>query len=806
MRKKTAVKDLFKSSRSLAFTVVILILVLPCEVSSVDESAGRGDQEVLDMVVADVSVDVLRYLEQAEQEINSHDFRKARKNLEKALSIDSGNEKARKMLAYLDLEEAIEEAIEKAAEKEKPSSFLGWVSSFKKSRPERTKDAREDRKLFDDVDMAIFSERYMLEREKYEARKKEEDVTVRENISGARELLAQGEPEKARIKAYEAWKKIPYDKEVAVLIADINKTSLEFLAPGDPEKARRKAYEAWKKTPYDTEGDVFISDKKRVSLLGPEGLKTDTYEGEDFLDMRLAPDKDPLLKYKEGKSFPDLGPMLMENIRGLYAEDEFDPKDAYPSGRYSVDDCVEVALRLSLRMNFADEQVKLGETRIWELRRKLFPDVALKMEKSFGKIADSTSGAQPGATRHYQGAKYMAEVKHTVFDGFGTYFEIRQAQSNLEIIQNERERIRNEIIEETRKAYYNLDKVKRSLDIQYRTLDRIKELFNIADKGYQKEIIPAVEFLKVKGLYLQTEFQTISSERDIDLAHLVLVQAMNIDPDRGVKIEPLERPKGFLRIGLQNCYNLALANNPDLIIKEKTLEYHDFERKMSKSKGWPKIDFTGNFGKAIENYQPMRSESDWGDPPSDPIRAHRSLEPEWYAGIKGSIPLWGNTFEYNYVREKWATTVSAFRGTESATSYFTLRLLDNLGYFTGVQEARVGFERSKYEYQKAKHDIAMQVKAAYFKYRKSLLQMDVAAAQVEHQKMFVNVLKERQKFGEMDLSRLAEEYVKLGEHEYGIEHGYTDYYTSLLEINRSIGVMEYFDPWKVTLEERNVRK
>jgi len=454
----------------------------------------------------------------------------------------------------------------------------------------------------------------------------------------------------------------------------------------------------------------------------------------------------------------------------------------------------------SQRMKFAEEQVRLGETRIWELRRKLFPDLALKMEKSYGKIADSTAGAQEGATRHYQGEKYMAEVKHTVFDGFGTYNEVRQAQANLEIIKLEKERIRNEIIEETKKAYYNYDKTIKALRIQERIASRIAEIYDIAQKAYEKGALPAVEYLKVKGLNMQAEFQTISSGRDMDLAHLVLTQAMNADPDRPVRIKELEKPEELLRIGLQNCYNLSLANNPDIKIKEKTIEYYNFEREIAKAKGWPKIDFMGNFGKAVENYQPMRYASDWGG--TDPIRAHRDLEPEWYAGIKGSIPFGGSTFEYNYVREFWATTVSAFRGSESATSYFTFRLLDDLAYFTGVQESTVGFERSKYEYQKAKNDLGMQVKTAYFKYRKALLQMDVAKAQVEHQKMFVAVLEERRKFGELNLSQTVEEYVKLGEHEYGEIHGDTEYYVSVTEINKAIGVMGYFDPWKTSPAER----
>ncbi len=797
----------------------VVLLILPSgKVFSEDGDTSGYAMEVAAPVNSADGWSADRLLEDAEEDVISGEFNAARKKIKKVLERDNGNKKARKMLAEVDQQEGIN----RSKEKKEGSSFFSWLfPSPKKAAPAEEKKPREEdllkasgyeeraredlagekfaearanalealkmsadketmRGLLAEIDMAegIFREehgippdgtggapgrsleRYQEERQRYETRKKLEDLSVRKDLLAARADLAKGDHNSARRKAYAAWKKIPYDQEIAMLIADINKAGMS----------------------------------------GMEEPQSDLYDEESLRSQKPDPEDDPLTRHEEGKSYPDLGPLLMENIRGFYAEDEFGSQYAYPTDDYSVDDCVEIALRSSQRLIFADEQVKLGETRIWELRRKLFPDVALKMEQSFGKIADSTTNAQEGGTRHYQGKKYMAEIKHTVFDGFGTYFEIRQAQSNLEIIKMERERIRNDIIEETKKAYYSLDKAMRSLEIQYGVLDRIKEIYGIVDSAHKKGLLPAVESLKVKGLYLQAEFQAVSSQRDVDLARLVLTQAMNIDPDRPVRIKPLEKPKEFLKIGLQNCYNLALANNPDLRIKEKTIEYYDFERKVAKSKGWPKIDFMGTFGKAVENYQPMRYQSDWEK--TNPIRAHRDLEPEWYAGIKGSLPLWGNTFEYNYVKEQWATTVSAFRGTESSTSYFTLKLLDNLAYFTGVQESRVGFERSKYEYQKAKNDLGMQVKTAYFKYRKSLLQMDVASSQVEHQRMFVSVLEERRKFGEMDMSRLVEEYVKLSEHEYGTEHGYNDYYVAVMELNKAIGVMEYFHPWKVSSDER----
>ncbi|MFH1553084.1 MAG: TolC family protein, partial [Candidatus Omnitrophota bacterium] len=325
-----------------------------------------------------------------------------------------------------------------------------------------------------------------------------------------------------------------------------------------------------------------------------------------------------------------------------------------------------------------------------------------------------------------------------------------------------------------------------------------------------------VEYLKVKGQNMQADFQYISSEEDVDLAEMILFQAMNMEPDQHIEIKPVAKPANPPSIGLENCYRLAVANRPDFKIKAKTIEYYDFDRKMMKAKGWPKIDFTGSFGQMIERFEPMFLPGDWLTPQAGGrgtggvARAIGGWNPEWYAGVQTSLPLWGNTLEYNYVREKWAPTVSAFRGSESATSYLNFKLLDDLAYFSNLQEARAGFESAKYEYLKAENDLMVEVKERYFRYRKALLQMDVAQAQVEHQKMFVDVLEERLRYAEMEVSKVIEEQEKLAEHEYGLVQGDANYFISLTELNGTIGIPDYFKPayenqeydeWKKKLAE-----
>ena len=350
------------------------------------------------------------------------------------------------------------------------------------------------------------------------------------------------------------------------------------------------------------------------------------------------------------------------------------------------------------------------------------------------------------------------------------------------------------VIEEVKKGYYNLDKTIKAHVIQLEAQEATDRHWDIIGKMHEQELVAKVEYLKVRGQAMQADFQALSAEENVSLAEMVFFQAMGTEPTESIRIKPVESPEIFLSIGLQNCYSLALVNDPGIKIKGRTSEYYNFERKMKKAKGWPKVDFNGSFGASYENYQPLSIAADYAGDGSGPARSGRRMEAEWYAGIKTSVPMWGSTVEHNYVREQWAPTVSAFRGTQSATNYFAIKFLDNMAYFSDLQESKIGFARAKYDYDKARKDLMVGIKEIYFRYRKSLIQMDIARAQVEHQRDYVEVLEEKLRFGEMETSRVIEEIVKLSEHEYSYIQADAAYYIAIAGLNKAIGISEYFKP------------
>ncbi|MDP8298437.1 MAG: TolC family protein [Candidatus Tantalella remota] len=559
--------------------------------------------------------------------------------------------------------------------------------------------------------------------------------------------------------------------------------SREYLSRGDYNNARKYAYKAQVESPTDSETLTLLTDIAQEELFGPR--EKEAVSQAKGVQKAIEEDQkrgDPFHSHDEPKGWID-------HIKDIFTPRKFSLGEVREGKVYTIDECVNIAMNRSQRKIMADQQVKLAEMRVWETRRDLFPEITAVAELSEGKVGGNNY------QRHYRGQNYKVEVKQTVFDGMGTWFELRQSQTNLDIVKLEREKILNEIVEDTKKAYYSLDKTNKALVMQMRNQETVERFYGMMEKAHEDELVSTVNYLNVKGQNLQADFQLTSAEEDVKLAKMILFQVMNMEPEEAINIKPVERPQEKLSIGLENCYELALANRPDFNVKKKTIEYYDFERKMMKAKGWPKIDFHGSFGAAKENYRPLFLDADHtSDLSGSPNRAGRVFEPEWFAGVKGSWSFFGNTLEYNYVKEKWAPTVSSFRGSESITSYYTVKFLDDLKYFSNLQESKVGFERAKYEYLKAKKDLLVEVKELYFKFRKALLLMDVADAKYVHQQMYLDVLTERLRFGEWDIPKIVEEYNKLIESEHAVIAGDSDYYISLIQLNQAIGISDYFKP------------
>lgn len=438
----------------------------------------------------------------------------------------------------------------------------------------------------------------------------------------------------------------------------------------------------------------------------------------------------------------------------------------------TLEECLSTAMGNHLPLKIAKKQLALAEMRVLEAGRKMGPSVTAKWEMSDGQVGG----------RYYDGRKMAFEAKQPVFYGGELLFSFKQSKVNLEIVRNDYDRIKNDLILEVKKAYYNLDKAEKAAGIQEELYDSTTELYGVTRKGYDAGVISQVELLKVSSQHNQTDFQFTSAKEDTSIANLILQQSMNVD--RTLKIASLAGPK-IIELGLQDCFDLAGLNRPEIKISRLSLEHYDYEKKIMEARAkWPRVDILGMYGNVREDN--ISYDSLEGLNP-------RSLGPEYYVGTTVSVPMWGNTLGYSFTKEKWQPVVRTTQSTKSNAHELSFKVLDKLEDFSALNEAEIEYMRSKDEMNKKQKEITLEVKEAFFKYKKSVFMMNVAESKLEFQEKQTNITDIRRELGDMQYSDVIEEMIKLAEERFSRIQAISDYYVAVASLNKAVGLDSHFE-------------
>ena len=446
----------------------------------------------------------------------------------------------------------------------------------------------------------------------------------------------------------------------------------------------------------------------------------------------------------------------------------------------NLDECVEVALENHLPLKTAKKSVKLAEWRLFEARRNLLAKVGIRWEEHTGKVYQ----------RRYYGRSLAVDIQQTVFHGGEYIYTMMQAQMNLKIVNKEYSRIKNDLILQVKKAYYSLAKAKENLRFQAELSQETSKIYEMVVKQIESGVGANLEFLNVSSQSNQVRFQFVSAKGDVEVAELILKQAMNIDVKENIDIEQASEFKK-ININYEKVLRDALVYRPEMQINSMMVQYYIYEQKISKAKNWPKIDLIGSFGMAKENF----IAKDNGADPTEPAEAagdFQSMQQQWYGGVKCSIPLWGSTGEYSYVKEVWAPVVNTVKGTETITNSYKFNFLDNLAQFSDKASANVDLDRAKQELIKTKQDVTLETKEVCFNYEKALLQLETAANKVKYQEGDLELTKFRRQMDEAQDSNVIDSLIKLAQEKFGYVQAVSDCQIAIASISKAVGIPDYF--------------
>ncbi|MBP7056795.1 MAG: TolC family protein, partial [Candidatus Omnitrophica bacterium] len=456
---------------------------------------------------------------------------------------------------------------------------------------------------------------------------------------------------------------------------------------------------------------------------------------------------------------------------------------------WTLEDCIETAIKNHLPLQIAQKNVKLGETRLWEARRNMLPTVSAKWEETYGEVNG----------RNYKGVKEYLEGQHPLYHGGELWFTQRQAETNLKIVKEECNRIKNDLVLMVKRNYYTLAKSMENLRLQTELQERIDRICEKVAQAYEAHIASKLEYLNVASQKSQVGYQVVSAKGDVDVAKLIILQTMNLDPKENFEIEP-KLSFNKVEVDYDKALRVALLNRPEIKINSMMIEYYSYGKSIAKAKGWPKIDIMGNWGLAKEGYLAIDNGAQQSNLPAGVyVDPDRRLEQQWYAGFKASMPVWGNTVEYSMTREQWQPVVAAYQGTEALTQSVKVGILDNIKYYSDRQAADVDLDRARQEFIKAKQDITLELKETIFAYEKALILLETAGKKLAYQERDAEIRQFKATIGESGTadqsgpgSDVIESLIRVAQEKFSYTSALAECHTSLAGINKAIGIEDYY--------------
>lgn len=438
-------------------------------------------------------------------------------------------------------------------------------------------------------------------------------------------------------------------------------------------------------------------------------------------------------------------------------------------GLLGLEQAQSISIENSPMAKTAKDEMRLAQVKKNEAFRALLPQLKAK--------ATHTTGDVVGVD--FTEELYGLEAEQPIYQGRRLLNAYMQSETNYKISKARFEKMKVDSDLKVAEAYYSAITAAMNIRIQKDLLDNAEKVLEIAQKRHSAGLSTALEMLNVKSQYNQIKFQIASAERDSALASFKLKQAMNLDiSEKGIDLKEIDTELDFvvIDIDLNKCLELALENQPDIIVNKLLVESEEFDQKIAKGKGDFKVDLTGFYGRSGSHYE------------TEDLK----LDQDWNIGLKVTKPFWGNTASYSFTKEQTNRKVGQTDRTGSVSHVGEFAILDSLSVETEIIEANVNKQKAENDLIETNRQIALEAKEAYYNYQESIIQVKNSLEKVKFQEEAVKVARMQAELNEALQSQFLETLVKYSDERSIYVKALSDYNLSLAKLNKAVGIPGYY--------------
>jgi len=327
--------------------------------------------------------------------------------------------------------------------------------------------------------------------------------------------------------------------------------------------------------------------------------------------------RDPSRRWAEPSRPTTVGKSILSMENEVFPTGKRLPGDkelqAYDGKKFTLADCVDIALENSPATRSAWQAAKQAESKAKQSYYQYYPHVEVSFDSDFSRSItnEDISDGQKGVDAHIASGPQVA-MTYLLLDAGGRDATVKNAMAYLyrqNLLFNQS--IQNVLLE-TESAYFNYYAALETLKSYERNVEETTKVLKIAmeeeksEKSEKAGKASKIDVHKTRARYEYEYSDFIQGQGDVQKEKAKLLKAMGLPAFLKISIEP-PSGKDYLFLNEEEVIRLieeGLGSRPEISALRASVMQKEYEVKIANSKLWPEINLVG--GVSYDNYNSYR--------------------------------------------------------------------------------------------------------------------------------------------------------------------------------------------------------
>lgn len=381
--------------------------------------------------------------------------------------------------------------------------------------------------------------------------------------------------------------------------------------------------------------------------------------------------------------------------------------------KWDLAKCVQYAQDNNLQVRLSNLNIETNKNNLETSKQSRYPNLngQITNNYNFGLFFDPFTNQ--ATNDRIRSNNFGISSSVTVFNGFKIQNTIKQNQLNLEASKLNVDQQKNDISLSIANAYLQILFNKELVANAERQLENTKNQYDLTKKQVDAGVLPKTNLFDLESQIATNELQIVNQENNLALSYLQLEQFMQLPNDDKFEIVVPEIPEPSENLTLESVeeiYNTALGNQPNIRSGQLNIEAAELQKKIAKADYYPSISLGGNIS---TRYATSQTRSLLGFEQGEFVR---NQEIGFFNNDQG-----GQTLVYtpvydrgNPIIEKISVMDQLSDGLNKSFGFtLSIPIYNRNQINSGMESARIFSERSKLNLEVTKNTLRQNIESAY---------------------------------------------------------------------------------------------